>query len=994
MKTETQKPKKRSLFKRILKILAIALAVPVVFFIIVIPVFISSDSGRKLILEKINNSVAGSTDFASLSMGWFSGIKLTNLSFDDLTGQTSVRVKQIQTKPHYTSLLAGNISLGKTILDEPKISIDLRKKPAKETVESPEKITASKEKSSSGGLPVSKIDLVINDGDFQVTDTKANTIHLAQINSAVDFKGLDETTNFKADMLVAEADSTSPIRAVGSINPAKISGDLSIEISDLQLSALAPLLDLANIEMDAQGLLSADIKTKFENSRLQNLTGTAIGKNIDVGGPALKGDRFKTSALNLDAGITQQQEFMNIDKFSLTTDWANLNAAGKFPANLKSIAQFIEPAANYDLNADVDVDLPDLANQMSNTLKLQPGTNLTSGKLAGNITRTTGAGKAQIEADFKITNLAGMVDGKQVAISAPIEAQAIVSSDKSNINFDKLQASSSFTQINCSGTTKLLNYDAKADLQKLQSEIGSFINFKGYKTAGLVAGTGKIAASDDKINIIGNSTIQNLKLTLPDGQTASEPSANLNMNLDIARKTSDITITNLICTGGFGKFSIIDGYLPAEKTSKQLLLPITADVDLAKIRQFALLSPAYPKKLQLSGQASSKLNVSIDRQTTKIFTDSTQIKDFAYGTTAANKVALGLVTAKLDLTAGPAKTSAVFDISNPNIKLKGNFNTDSSKTLNTMTAKADCEYDWTYVAQLLSAFMPQDLTLEGKNKTNLEFSSSYPADKPDQMLANLNVKPIKVAFDKAEYKGLTVTEPSNIEVKIDKGLLTIPQCSMKVNDGMFNFAATADFKQTPAILRTTGPQNILQNINIDERVSVKLLQYLNPIFKDADRVSGIANFSAQTLAIPLTGGTAKDFELDGTFSVKDMQLVSPFFRLIQQFRPSGTDYSRMQVLPTQITAKDGLVRYDNMQVNVGENPFNFVGRINLLDKSIEGSRVVTPYTASSTIKVGQENTQGRIIAYITGNYDNPSLDYGKTATDALIQFGIEQLLKK
>jgi hypothetical protein len=984
-KKQNEKPKKRRPLKIILNVIIALLALFVIALVVVVPAYISSDSGRKTIIAKINESVEGKTDFASLSMSWFKGVRLTGFAYDDDYGQTSVRIKQLSTMPKYGSILAGNLSFGKTVIDEPKIAIDLRKQPAQTAVEKP-----SEEKTTTElKLPVSRIDLRINDGDVKVTDTKSNTIHLEDIDSNLNFKGPDRMNTFAADMLIADSGTPTPLHTEGAINPTKISGELAVEVNQMNLDKLAPLFDLVDVQLDAKGLLTANIKTSFKDSKLQSLSGTATGTQLDVGGPAIKGDRFKTSALNLDVALAQQKDFYNVDKLSLTTDWAKLDVSGKVPTDLKSLSQFTEPRADYDLKATIDVDLPAVANQMPNTLGLEPGTKITSGKLSGNINRTTQADKAQIEADFRIANLAGLVNQQRVALSEPIEAQALIHSDKSTVNFEKLQIASSFAQVKCTGTEKLLAYEANANLQKLQSELGSFINLGGYKTAGLVTSAGKITSANDTINVAGDSKIENLHLTTPDGQTASEPQADIAMDLDIERKTNDIKINSLSGAGAFGKLEIKNGFLPAEKKpNKPLVLPIDAQVDLAKIRPFLMLSSAYPKKLSMAGNATSKLRISLDQQTTKITTDFTQIQDFSYGTPKTGQYTLGLVTAKLDATIGAEKTDVSFDLNNPDIKIKGNYKVETVNDQKTMSAKADCDYEWKFVSALLSAFMPSDLTIEGKNKTTVELSSSWPADKPEELLANLSTKPINVAFDKAEYRGFTVSQPSKIAVQVDKGLLDIPKFSMKVNDGTLNFAAKADFTKSPTLLTITEPLTILDKVKIDERVSIKLLQYLSPIFKDVDRVSGIANFSAQTLAIPLKGAGPKDLLLDGNFSVADLKLASPIFNLIKNIKP-GLDYTHMEILPTEITANSGLVRYDNMQLNAGKNPFNFVGRINLVSKSIEGSKVIMPFTMSRFIIVGEENTPGRIILPFKRTYDNPELDMS-----GLVQQNIGNILEE
>ncbi|MFA5785195.1 MAG: DUF748 domain-containing protein, partial [Phycisphaerae bacterium] len=781
---------------------------------------------------------------------------------------------------------------------------------------------------------------------------------------------------FAADMRFADdAGTSTPLNLQGQINPKKVTGSLTVEVNELQLSKLAPLFDLADIQLDSQGTLSADIQTSFENSKLQNLTGTATGSNINVGGPALKGDRFRTSTLNLDVQMAQQNDLFNIDKLTLLTDWAQLNAQGKVPTDIKSLSQFLQPNADYGLDASVDVDLPAVANQMPNTLNLEPGTEITSGQLTGKITRTSQANQAQIQADFQISNLAGTVDQQRVALSEPITAQALINSDQSTVNFETLQATSSFASINLSGTSEQLDYQLDANLQKMQNELGSFINLGGYKTKGTVTSAGKIAASDKTINITGDSTIQNLSLTTPQGQTASEPQAQIAMNLDINRETSGIAINNLDGTADLGNFNIADGYLPAKDDSKPMSLPISAQIDLAKIRPFAMLSSAYPEKLNMSGIATTNLNISKQNQTAKLSSRTTRIENFTYSTPDTQPVSLGLVTASFDVTAAPEQTAATFDVSSPDIKLKGNFSSEQTRQQRTLLAKADLSYDWKFVTTMLSAFMSDHLLIEGQNNTNIELSTTYPADQPDKLLANMTTKPIKVTFDRAEYLGFKASNPSQLAVQFDKGQMEIPNFSATVNEGTFRFGGNANFNDEKVLLTLSEPMQVLQNIKVDKEITLKLLQYIFPILSDTQKISGLASFDCRTMEIPVRNADKKDLTVDGTFSIRDMTLQSEVFDAIQKYFGKQGQYDKMELLPTQIIAKDGLVRYDNMQLNAGNTPFNSVGRINLINKSIKGSLIVTPYTTGKTITVGQEDTPGRIRVPFTGTYDSPELDF-------------------
>ncbi|RLI67134.1 hypothetical protein DRO91_10630, partial [Candidatus Heimdallarchaeota archaeon] len=90
---------------RILKLVLALLVILILSVVFLVPMFVSSEKGRQIVLAKINSSLDGQADFADLSMGWLKGIRVTDVNFNNSTGTTSVKVKQIATKPHYGSIL-------------------------------------------------------------------------------------------------------------------------------------------------------------------------------------------------------------------------------------------------------------------------------------------------------------------------------------------------------------------------------------------------------------------------------------------------------------------------------------------------------------------------------------------------------------------------------------------------------------------------------------------------------------------------------------------------------------------------------------------------------------------------------------------------------------------------------------------------------------------------------------------------------------------------
>jgi len=106
-----RKPKTR---KRILITALALLCVFLLLVVFVLPAFVSSEKGRRLILAKINRSVEGRADFGDLSMSWWKGVRVRDFSFIGRAEEILVKIRQIAARPHYGSILMGDLSFGKT----------------------------------------------------------------------------------------------------------------------------------------------------------------------------------------------------------------------------------------------------------------------------------------------------------------------------------------------------------------------------------------------------------------------------------------------------------------------------------------------------------------------------------------------------------------------------------------------------------------------------------------------------------------------------------------------------------------------------------------------------------------------------------------------------------------------------------------------------------------------------------------------------------------
>jgi len=992
----TKTTPQRKTATRSLKWLLAIVVVLIVLAFLLIPLFVSSEKGRQIMLAKINASLDGQTNFADLSMGWSKGVKISDFSFNDKAGQTSVQVKQITTKPHYGSILMGNLSFGETTVDEPKVQINLRPQQA-----TPKPST--KQKQQAVTLPVQKIDLVVNNGSLRVTGSQTKTAEVSQINSRLNLRPPGQQTDFNIGMAVVAEDQASKISAAGQLTPDKktgwslkgTTGDFNVEVNELDLASLGPILELAKVELQPYGIVSANMTSGLKDGHFENLTAKIKAKNLDVTSPLLKGDRLQSSILDVDVKLSQKEQTINIDRLQVKSDWAEGGASGTVPTTVKSFTDFLQPDSRHSLKGNFNCDLAAILSQMSRTIGLKEGMKVTSGRLTGSIDTFTEAKKATIAGQANLAELAGTVDGKKLALSEPVVAEMKITGEKDKINFDKLDVSAAFAKINAQGSIEQINYDAQVDLAKFQSELGQFVDIGPYQMAGQLFSKGQVSIKEDKITAVGSSQVKNLSVSSAEGVTASEPTAEAAFTFDIDRKNNIVALDSIEVKATLGEVHIKDAVLPLnKKAAKPMEMAASANnIDLEKLQPFLVLFASFPPKMQLAGTVESKTSVTSERDAYQISTDATKIKNFKLISPGKEPFQQAEVTLIFDAELNPGQKSINvknIDLISPQIKLKkGHLYKADKEGKTALQGQANLEYDWSAVSAFVSTFLPQGLSMAGKRQDSINFFSEYPTGQTDKLLSYLNTK-AKLGFDKAQYLGLNFG-PTEADIQIRNGSLEIAPFVTAVNNGQFRFAAQADFKQKPTVLKTPGPIEVARNIQINKETTEKLLMYVNPIFANAVDVSGVANFNCEKLAIPLTPVNKNDIEVIGIISVNKLQLQAS--DLLGQILSVAGGNVRGQVItihPTRFILQKGFLRYDDMQVDVGDNPINFKGVIGL-DKSLNMT-VTLPYTTSGrTARVGKEIEGEKITLPLKGTIEKPELDVGKLLQEQLKQQLEEQL---
>jgi hypothetical protein len=970
----------------------------VVVVLAAIPFYASSRSGNDFIVGKINNSIDGKVDIGLLSVGWFKGIVIDRFKFNDNAGLTHVSVEKITTKPSYLSFLTSQPNLGKTVIDKPEVYLKLSsEKPADVSSPSTGAIaeTGPTETSASAPMGFAKIDLEVNNGNVTIEADSGKKVEFRNIGAKVDLKGLNNYNklNIVASIEDGVSDTNSSIKADGKVLPVAdnkgwslkgTSGEFNVKVDSVDLESLQPLFDLMDAGVNAKGIVDVNIAVAVDKGAVSEIVGRVDCKDIDIALAALKGDRIQSKTIGTDIKITGDNESYNFEKFDVMSDWLVINGSGK----LGKAAGF---KGEFEMRFNLDI--AKAAQTMPKTFYVREGVNITGGTLAGNLLCLTDQNKGDLVLNAELGGLKALAQGKTVSLSESVNFGIDVEQNQNLWNIKKGNVKSGFADIGCSGGLDSLKYSAKADLLKFQNELGQFFDFGGYNFKGQFEQQGNVKITDKAIAVDGLAKINNLAIS-KDGRSASEPAATADFSIDYNKDAKTLNIDKFNFNGQGGKLEVSANALAMGDSKADSTVKLNADIDLGKMMPFAVMAGAIPSEFGFAGKLKSDVDIAIKDKYISLRTIGTRIDNPDF--THQGKVLFKQDSVSLDFEGGVDLDDKSISIENmklisPQIKLiKGQMTSKQTGNIKKIDAKFDYDIELAAVTEMVSPFLPDGFEISGRNADSLVFSSEYPVNDPNKMLANLNAK-TKFGFDRASYMGLNFGK-TEVDVEIISGQMTIKPFSTVVNEGMLKFAANANLGENPAILKMPEPILVLDKIHIDKIMANQLLKYLNPMFAQVADVSGLASFQCDRLAIPLSGGYNNRIVVEGTVWMNDVAIAGGGV-MSQIVNLSGINNPnvKIEVLPTKFVFENGEMHYDNMQVNIGDTPLNFTGNV-YLDKMMSMS-VTLPWTvAGQTAKAGQE-VSNRIKLAIEGPVNAPKLNTDKLIQDTGKQI-IEQQLDK
>ncbi|HTL29568.1 MAG TPA: hypothetical protein VL282_10105, partial [Tepidisphaeraceae bacterium] len=553
---------KKSWLKRIL----IGVAVIVVLLVVLVllaPMIASTGPVRNIVVGKVNDNLNGKVQINDWHLGWTGGLVVEGIRVFDDQNKQILELRKASTQLSLLDAIKGKLDLGKTTVEGLDFTFvqypDGTNNFAKLAKQTPGVKHEPKEKTTEPSkLPDVTGDFAI-DARGTIVAPNQPVVHLnsSQINAKVTNINDPIEQDAKLEIQV-ENGKPGTIQVAGTVDAIdnnivdtkKLVADEKVMLANLDVAAANPFLvaskvsltGLANgsLQVAAQGVESGDVKGQLQ---IDALTAT---------GEALKGDTYKTSKLTIPIAVARRGEgdkaTIAVQPLSVVFDQGRIDITANAPEeSLKELGQLI-PAAigsamgrpatrEYALaggtgNAKVvaNIDLAALAKQLPNTIGLQKGLDVQTGKLAHTTEIAIAPEAAKVHTSTDITEVAGTNAGKPVKldpIHAGVDLNAIPGKQPQLADV-KVDVKSGFATVDGGGANlSKLSINGNFDLAKAQQQGEQFIDLSktinGQQSTQKVAlaGTGTFAvntngdllAENGQAAVSANASLNNIKVT-------------------------------------------------------------------------------------------------------------------------------------------------------------------------------------------------------------------------------------------------------------------------------------------------------------------------------------------------------------------------------------------------------------------------------------------------------------------------------------------------
>lgn len=464
-------------------------------------------------------------EIESLSLGWGSSVRGSNLVLKDPQGNVLAHVKEFRSDKSLYQLALDTTNLGKFRVGDPQANVVLRADGSnwEDFLKLLPKSESKESKPVGFQLELLRGTVNLDDqiaGRQWVVDGLAVEVdwpaaaekpRVGKITAAVKPGGAQPAAIAPGD-LAAEFTWQPTAAGLGT-------GQVKLQANSLALDISQGALRRAGIDVQAAGALTTELQYDFardaQDHQLQ-IKRLAAPRLAVASARYLVTDRPQITIEGTQGQIQFAAGKLTVNGLDFRSNLLQISGNGQ--AVVSELSQVASGAVGADtqLQLQGQLDLAAVAAQLPATLHLKNDTRIISGRVKlGLVSRNEPTGRLW-QAGLQTDNLVAETGGRRVQWDEPLKLEASARQTATGVTIDDLTGKSSFFDLKGSGEIAKGEINATADLNRLVAELDQFVDFGAVKLAGnLAAKVSWQQNQGDQWQATATAAVQQLALEAP-----------------------------------------------------------------------------------------------------------------------------------------------------------------------------------------------------------------------------------------------------------------------------------------------------------------------------------------------------------------------------------------------------------------------------------------------------------------------------------------------
>jgi hypothetical protein len=607
----------------------------ILLIVALLPTIASTGPVRSMVLGRVNRRLNGTAGIDSWSFGWFSGFKFYGIRVADAQGRTVVAIQSVTVPASVPALLGSRRQLGAVAIESPKADIVLYADGTNSLTRliKPARAAAGRDPPDPPTPPQplgfdAAGDITVTNGEISVQPAEAGRPFLVrELDADVKIESLEKPIRLDVKAALGDeraalsANGSATVLHAGSPDPNAVEADIAVTLDGLEIGPVAALARQYGSPVEAGGVLAVQkLSVQVQGTDSIKAAGEIALRRLALSGGPFGKDRPKFDHVGLTFDVAKAGRTLEIRQFKFDSPVAVAGASGSV-----ELAAPGKPAKEH-LAVDVQINLPALAAQLPDTLKLRKGLAIESGAVKLDAKLDSDEKSQRVDASLRVEDVAAMYAGKRIALEAPIVLGLRTSRTDKGRQLDDLHLTSSFATVTGAGSMQKFDLTVTSDLEAALREAAKFVDLAGKSCSGQASVALHVAGAERRRKTVsGEATLTGLALTGFTPGPVNLPEAKVTLDatalLDEKKALQSISGLKVDLTAPF-----VSGVISAESITFTPGQPlptledgkISLNADLGDATSFADAAGLMPAGIGLGGKLNFDAGLAADNGVARV----------------------------------------------------------------------------------------------------------------------------------------------------------------------------------------------------------------------------------------------------------------------------------------------------------------------------------------------------------------------------------------